>query len=92
VRIVRWNFGKEVLAYRAGLPVLIDSVLFRCIHYDCPEGGDNMATKDEARAAATVKPSNRTDAQRKLVSDNSGDQSVRNADTAAQREERIHGK
>lgn len=51
-----------------------------------------MATKDEARAAAAVKPSDRTNAQNELVSRNSNDQSVRNADTAAQRKERIHGR
>jgi hypothetical protein len=42
--------------------------------------------------AAKVKPSNRTPHQQGLVDKGRGDQAVRNADSAAQREEKIHGK
>ena len=51
-----------------------------------------MPTREEYVNAAKVTPSNRTAEQQRLVDQGSNMQEVRNADDAAKRQERIHGK
>lgn len=51
-----------------------------------------MTGHEAALAAAGVKPSQRTDAEKAAYANGSGDQRVRNADHEAARKERINGK
>lgn len=51
-----------------------------------------MATKDQYLNAAKKIPSARTTAEQALVDQGSNMQDVRNADFAARRHEKIHGK
>nr|ALS91323.1 MetaGeneMark_Unknown Function [uncultured bacterium] len=51
-----------------------------------------MPNRDEMINAAKKTPSQRTVHEQALVDKGKGDQAVRNADHAAQREERVYGK
>ena len=47
--------------------------------------------REQVLAAASVKPSDRTDEQRAAVASDATNPAVRNADAEAARQERIHG-
>lgn len=49
-------------------------------------------TREQVLAAASVKPSDRTDSQRAAVASDANNPAVRNANAEAARQERIYGK
>jgi len=51
-----------------------------------------MTNRDDAIAAGKLRPSARTTDQQRMVDNNRGSQAVSNANHAAERQERIHGK